>query len=136
MDDVEREAYEILCRVNDQQIPAESVKRNNKIANEFKAKKAPLDLLPPSVFFGISRALAYGADKYGKQNWADERAPFSVYYAALLRHLLKWFDGEDIDPESGVSHLDHVGANYAILSHMIEKNNYIDDRISNKELYS
>ena len=100
-----------------------------------KSRKAPLDLVPPCAMFEMARAFGYGADKYGRQNWIDERAQCSVYYAAMMRHMLTWFEGEDIDPESGVYHLAHVMANCAILIHMKENNNFDDDRIGNKDLY-
>lgn len=102
---------------------------------EHKNRKVPLDLVPPCAIFEMARAFGYGADKYGRQNWIDERAYYSVYYAAMMRHLLTWFDSEEIDPESGVSHLAHIMANCAILIYMKENNNFDDDRIGNKDLY-
>ena len=36
-------------------------------------------------------------------------------YSALLRHLFAWWGGEDRDPESGFSHLDHSAAMLAFL---------------------
>jgi hypothetical protein len=31
------------------------------------------------------------------------------FFAALLRHLFAWWRGEELDPESGLSHLAHAG---------------------------
>jgi hypothetical protein len=31
------------------------------------------------------------------------------YFAALMRHLTAWWDGERADPESGLHHLAHAG---------------------------
>jgi len=51
-----------------------------------------------------------GAAKYGRFNWRQHMVSSTVYYDAAQRHLFAWFDGEDIDPESGLSHLAHVMA--------------------------
>lgn len=51
-----------------------------------------------------------GANKYGRFNWREHTVSSTVYYDAALRHLMAWFDGETIDPESGLSHLAHVMA--------------------------
>jgi hypothetical protein len=37
------------------------------------------------------------------------------YYAAALRHLPAWRGGEELDPESGLTHLAHALANAAFL---------------------
>ena len=41
--------------------------------------------------------------------------PWLVCYASAMRHLLKWAGGEDLDDESGLSHLDHAITNLAFL---------------------
>jgi len=51
-----------------------------------------------------------GANKYGRFNWREHTVSSSVYYDAALRHLMAWFDGENLDPESGLHHLAHAMA--------------------------
>jgi len=51
-----------------------------------------------------------GAAKYGRFNWREHQVSSTVYYDAALRHLMAWFNGETIDPESGLPHLAHVMA--------------------------
>ena len=51
---------------------------------------------------------ANGAAKYGSFNWRDDIVSSTVYYNAALRHLMAWFEGEDMDPESGLPHEAHV----------------------------
>jgi hypothetical protein len=58
----------------------------------------------------MGRVFTGGAEKYGRFNWRDHAVSATVYYDAAERHLMAWFDGEDIDPESGISHLAHVMA--------------------------
>jgi hypothetical protein len=38
-----------------------------------------------------------------------------VYYNAAIRHLFSWWDGEDVDMESGQPHLAHAVACLLIL---------------------
>lgn len=58
----------------------------------------------------MGKVFTGGAEKYGRFNWRDHSVSSTVYYDAAQRHLMAWFDGEDIDPESGISHLAHVMA--------------------------
>jgi hypothetical protein len=91
-------------------------------------QKPPLHLIPPAAETLESVVLGLGAKKYGAFNWrtADIRA--SIYIAATRRHLLQWFDGQDDDPESGVSHLAHARACLGILLDAIATGHLIDDR--------
>ncbi len=56
----------------------------------------------------IAEVLTFGASKYGANNWR-RGARWGRYYAALLRHLFAWWRGQDLDPETGLSHLAHAG---------------------------
>jgi hypothetical protein len=56
----------------------------------------------------MARAFANGAQKYGPYNWREKTISSSVYYAAALRHLMAWWDGEDNAEDSGLNHLDHA----------------------------
>jgi hypothetical protein len=49
-----------------------------------------------------------GSEKYGSHNWRKTGVCASTYVNAILRHLNAWRDGEDLDPESGISHIAHV----------------------------
>ena len=91
-------------------------------------KKVPLHLIPAAADIAEAQVLALGAKKYGEFNWRDEQIQASVYVSAARRHLAAWFDGEDCDPESGVSHLAHVRACMSILLDAISLDGVIDDR--------
>lgn len=58
----------------------------------------------------MGRVMTGGAEKYGRFNWRDHTVSATVYYDAAQRHIMAWFDGEDLDPESGEPHLAHVMA--------------------------
>ena len=90
--------------------------------------KAPLHLVPPAALVAAAQAIQNGARKYGPYNWRDYPVQAHAYYAAALRHLTAWWDGEDLDPESGQSHLGHVIAGLAILVDSFSNATVIDDR--------
>lgn len=78
-------------------------------------KKLPLHLAPMSAMHAMAEAFADGAKKYGPYNWRDKAVSSTVYYAAALRHLAAWFDGEELAEDSGVPHLSHAIACLGIL---------------------
>ena len=94
---------------------------------KFDAGKLRMDLLPPEIDNAIARILTDGADKYGERNWEHGMA-WSRPYAALRRHLIAWWAGEDTDPESGHSHLWHVLTNAAFLVAYEQRGIGTDDR--------
>jgi ribosomal protein L32 len=61
------------------------------------------------------RVWMYGAKKYAAWNWA-KGMDWSVPFACAMRHLAAWQRGEDIDPESGQSHLAHAMCNLRMLT--------------------
>ena len=92
-------------------------------------KKAPLWLLPPKALEEASWVHKLGADKYGPWNWRKTRVKASTYISAIMRHLtLGWAKGEDIDTESGRSHLAHIVANCNILMDAQDHHCLDDDR--------
>jgi len=54
-------------------------------------------------------------ERYGGYNWRHSKVCATTYISAIMRHLDAWRDGEDNDPESGVSHIAHVAASCNIL---------------------
>ena len=79
------------------------------------AHKPPLHLIPPSAEILEAIVMGLGARKYGPYNWRTTPIRATVYIAAAKRHLAQWLDGQDDDPESGVSHLAHARACLGIL---------------------
>lgn len=78
-------------------------------------KKAPMNLLPPHALEQTSWVHKFGAEKYGPYNWRVTGVCASTYVSAIMRHLNAWRDGEDLDPESGRSHIAHIAASCNIL---------------------
>src|SRR6185437_14882194 len=96
-----------------------SESRNMTVDNNPKTihgdKKPDMSLVPPVAILSEARVMQLGAAKYGPYNWRERTVSARVYTAAAMRHILQWQDGEDIDPESGESHLAHARACLAII---------------------
>lgn len=89
--------------------------------------KLPMHLVPADTIEALAAVLQKGMEKYDERNW--ERGNFySVPYASLMRHLLAWWQGEDNDPESGLSHTVHILMNAAMLVRYSEQFPNYDDR--------
>lgn len=87
-----------------------------------------LSLFPATARAYGALALTEGDLKYGGYNYRAIGVRASVYYAAANRHLDKWFNGEDVDPATGVPHLASAIACLAVLVDGIEIDNLNDDR--------
>jgi hypothetical protein len=91
--------------------------------------KLPLHLWPETATVLGCLGLLDGCCKYGRSNFRAVGVRASIYYDAARRHLNAWFEGEDVDPDSGVHHLGHALACMAILVEAIAKRNLNDDRM-------
>ena len=90
--------------------------------------KAPLRLVPPALIIETAPAMANGASKYGAYNWREHAVSVSVYLEALMRHVLAYWDGEEVATDSGVKHLAHASACLAIIFDAAAVGKLIDDR--------
>ena len=83
--------------------------------------------LPAKALLCVSRVYTYGARKYSEHNWR-RGYKWSLSYDALMRHLLLWRDGHDIDEESSLPHLAHAVFHAFALSHFQLTCTGTDDR--------
>ena len=72
-------------------------------------KKVPLSTVSSKVIMEMGLGMLEGARKYGRHNYRVAGVRASVYYDACMRHLMAWWEGEDIDPDSGLHHIIKVG---------------------------
>lgn len=94
----------------------------------YGVKKPSPHFIPPIAIIEESAVMALGAAKYGAYNWSASPVDATTYYSAAMRHLMSWYSGEDVDPESGASHLAHVRACMAILMDSHAQGILVDDR--------
>ena len=91
-------------------------------------KKVPFSTIPTQVVMEIGLAMLEGSRKYGRHNYRRAGIRASVYYDALHRHMNAWWEGEDNDPDSGLSHITKALATLAVLRDGIMNELWTDDR--------
>ena len=91
--------------------------------------KPDWSLVPFESLEGMVKVLEFGAKKYDNWNWtADGGFQYTRVLRSCLRHLFAWSRGEDLDPESGLSHIHHAMCNLLFISHYIgNKKKYSKD---------
>lgn len=90
--------------------------------------KIDLTLVPATAIVGMATAFMEGALKYGRFNWRVKGVRASVYVAALLRHIFKWYNGQNQDVDTRVHHIDNAMACLAIIRDATVYGRITDDR--------
>lgn len=90
----------------------------NGISKDQSAKadkgKLELSLVNPELVKAVAEVRMYGTEKYGdSENW--RKVEPKRYVDALYRHLLAYIEGNEVDEESGLSHLAHMACNISFL---------------------
>lgn len=106
---------------------AEQIKPTNP-KDQAAVSKLPIHFVPPALLIYASLGFAEGAYKYGSYNWRPGGARASIYVSALHRHITKWWNGEDFDPDTGVNHLANAISCLGILVDSMEQGCLVDDR--------
>jgi hypothetical protein len=96
-------------------------------AIKFDENKLPLHLLSTEAMNQTAAVLAFGAQKYAAHNWRDGFT-WSRPLSAAMRHITAFNDGEDKDPESGLSHLAHAACCIMFLLEFEKTHKHLDDR--------
>lgn len=100
---------------------------------KFDQDKVRMELLPMEAVKEVAKVLTFGASKYEDNNWR-KGITYSRLYGAMLRHLTAFVEGEDLDPESQVSHIAHMVCNgLFLLTFILEGQEALDDRPKSKK---
>jgi hypothetical protein len=92
--------------------------------------KVPMSTVSAPVMMEVGLGMLEGAAKYGRHNYRAVGVRASVYYDATLRHLMGWWEGEDVDPDSdaGLSHVSKAIASLVVLRDAMIQEKLTDDR--------
>ena len=90
--------------------------------------KVPFSTIPQQVLGEVGLALLEGALKYGRFNWRAMGVRYTVYRDAMQRHMADFEEGQDIDPDSGLSHVTKAIACLTVLRDSMMMGNWVDDR--------
>lgn len=91
-------------------------------------KKVAFSTVPSSVLAEVAVGMTEGARKYARHNWRVAGVRGSIYYDATLRHLFKWWEGEDLDPDSGLSHITKAITSLVVMRDAMINEKFTDDR--------
>lgn len=85
------------------------------------------DLVPMHLLEGMVKVLMMGMKKYSAHNWRLGLHTTRISNS-LQRHLNAYLAGEELDPESGLSHVDHILCNALFLKGQAVEHPEMDDR--------
>jgi len=94
---------------------------------KFDKGKPPISMIPREALEQEALVLAFGANKYARDNWRGG-FEWSRLIDAALRHIIAFNDGEDTDSETGLSHIAHARCCLGFLITHIEQGLGKDDR--------
>lgn len=97
-------------------------------------EKPPLDLVTLEFLEETAKALGFGAAKYSRNNFKGG-IDHTRLIAAILRHINQYNAGQDLDSESGLSHLAHAAASLNMLIWMVKNRPELDDRYKEDPVY-
>lgn len=103
------------------------VKPNNP-KDSFGVRKVSFSNLPAIVIAEMALGMTEGSPKYGRHNYRVVGVCASVYFDAALRHLFDWWEGQDIDPDSGLNHIVKGLTSLAVLRDGMLNGKLTDDR--------
>lgn len=120
-----RECREFTKKMNDDMGPI----RGDGL--RYDENKIPYQCIPLHLLEGAAHVFKHVTERkenpYPMWNWARGMA-WSKPYACLLRHLDKWYRGEDLDSETNLNHLHHAMCNLLMLIHYLDAYKEGDDR--------
>lgn len=91
-------------------------------------RKAPMSTVSAVVLAEVGVAMLEGACKYGRHNYRSAGVRASVYFDAACRHLFSWWEGEDVDADSGMHHVTKLIADLTVLRDAMIRGLCTDDR--------
>jgi hypothetical protein len=105
-----------------------SIKKETNPKDAVGVRKVPFSTVSAVVWAEVGLAMMEGALKYGRHNYRDTGVRASVYYDAAFRHLTDWWEGEDIDTVSNLSHITKCIAGLTVLRDAMIFDKLEDDR--------
>lgn len=96
----------------------------------FGSNKVSLSMVPAGVLMELALAMQEGALKYGRHNYRVIGVRASIYYDAAMRHMAAFWEGEDLDPDSGAGlhHITKAISSLTVLRDAMINGCWTDDR--------
>jgi len=90
--------------------------------------KYPMSYVSAPVLAEMAVGMAEGGHKYGRHNYRVIGVRASIYYDATMRHLMQWWEGEELDPDSGLNHITKALTSLCVLRDAMIQGKFNDDR--------
>lgn len=110
--------------------PPEAVTSSTRSARHNQGK-IQLREVDPDFIIGLGEVLTASRAKYDEGNWMKE-TKFSTPYESAMRHLMKFWGGDELDEETKKHHLLHAATNLMFLYYHTRSGVGIDDRLFKK----
>lgn len=108
------------------------VRTTSSTGGEKGVKPQRYDLIPIGPLNQLATLYGNGAAKYAAHNFR-KGYEWSKSYAAAMRHMTSFWNGEDIDPEMGVPHVICAAFHMFALAEFMEFHQEFDDRFKREE---
>ena len=103
------------------------VRSTSSTGGQKGVKPERYSLMPKPAMDELARLYNEGSKKYAEHNWR-RGYDWSKSYDSLIRHATQFWEGEDIDPETGCSNMAGVAFHaFALLTFIVEHPEF-DDR--------
>lgn len=84
--------------------------------------------VPYRVMWEVGVGMLEGAMKYGRFNYRITGVQASIYIDATRGHIDAWCEGQDDDPDTGLSHITKAICSLLVLRDGMIEGNFVDDR--------
>lgn len=120
-------AYALTGQRQQFQRPDVEVRTTSSTGGQKGVKPEQYQSIPAGALRELAEHYTKGGAKYGDHNFR-KGFEWSKSYSALLRHLLAFWGGEDLDAETGSKHVTAVAWHALCLSTFMDEHPEFDDR--------
>ena len=90
-------------------------------ALRYNEGKPKINQIPMDFLAELGEVYEMGAKKYARDNWKHVDDAETRYLAAAFRHLSAYAQGNEVDDETGLSHLAHAACCLLFLQSLTKK---------------
>lgn len=101
--------------------------REQNEADRYNAGKLRWSLVDFPSLEDMVKVLEFGANKYSDNNWKKGLKTTEII-ESMMRHMVAYLNGENIDPESNLPHTGHIMCNAMFLAYMTRFKPEFDNR--------
>src|SRR3990167_7482182 len=117
-----------MSKITNRSVEVMALTKQTNPKDAIGSAKAPISTVSAPVIMEMGLGMLEGAAKYGRHNYRVAGVRASVYYDAAMRHLMAFWEGEDIDTESGIHHIGKALSCLSVLRDAMFQDKWYDDR--------